>query len=166
MEVLKNNEQVLMGRAVKVLSEEGENLGIMPFEIAFQKAEYSGLNLILVNKDSVPPICKCINWGKHQYEQNKKKKENMKSNVTKIKEIKLAYKIATNDLETKTNKILECVSKGHKVKILMQISKREEVNMTIGVDIMKGIMERVKTDYPTVKQSLNVEKGEIKVFIE
>lgn len=166
MEVLKNNDTVLKGKVVKVLDEKGNMLGMMPFDIAFQKAEYSGLNLILVNKDCIPPICKCINYGKHVYEQNKKKKENQKTNNVKTKEIELTYKIASNDLETKINKILECVSKGHNVKVKMCFKKREEMNVSMGMEIMQSIMERVKTKYPTSKQSITKDVGEIKIIIE
>lgn len=166
MEPLKINENSLRGKSVKILDENGTNIGIMPFDIAFKKAENSGLNLILVNKDCNPPICKCINWGKHLYEQNKKKKQNMKANNIKSKELELTYKIASNDLETKTNKVLEWVSKGYRIMIFMRIPFRENVNMNIGVGIMKNLMETIKSSYPNAKQEIKIDGGEIKISIE
>ena len=166
MEILKYNETFLKGKAVKVLDENGGNLGIMPFDIAFKKAENDGLNLILVNKDCIPPICKCINWGKYEYEQKKKRKINIKANNIKSKEIELTYKIASNDLDTKVNKVLEWVSKGYRIKVSMRIPFRENNNMNTGVDIMKGLMEKVKFSYPNAKQEMNIDGGEIKVLIE
>ena len=110
------NEQI-RDREVRVVSESGEQLGIMSAREAMKLAQEAELDLVKIAPTAKPPVCKIIDYGKYRYEQARKEKEAKKKQRTvEVKEVRLSPNIDTNDLNTKMNNARKFISKGNKVK--------------------------------------------------
>ena len=97
------NERI-RDREVRVISAEGEQLGIMSSRDALKLAEEAGLDLVKISPNAKPPVCKIIDYGKYKYEKTRKEKDaKRKQHIVEIKEIRLSPNIVTNDLTTKVN---------------------------------------------------------------
>ena len=107
---MKNNDYIINDQIrdseVRVISEEGEMLGVMPTGTAMQRAEDLGLDLIMISPNANPPVCRIEDFGKFKYEQLRKEKENKKKQkVTEVKEIRFSPNIDTNDFNTKVKRL-------------------------------------------------------------
>ena len=110
------NEQI-RDREVRVIGEDGEQLGVMSSREAMRLAEEAGVDLVKIAPTAKPPVCKIVDYGKFKYEQTRKEKEaRKKQKVIDVKEIRLSPNIDTNDLNTKVNAARKFLSKGDKVK--------------------------------------------------
>ena len=97
------NEQI-RDREVRVIGEDGEQLGVMSSREAMRLAEEAGVDLVKIAPTAKPPVCKIVDYGKFKYEQTRKEKEaRKKQKVIDVKEIRLSPNIDTNDLNTKVN---------------------------------------------------------------
>ena len=122
---MKNNDYIINDQIrdseVRVISEEGEMLGVMPTGNAMQRAEDLGLDLIMISPNANPPVCRIEDFGKFKYEQLRKEKENKKKQkVTEVKEIRFSPNIDTNDFNTKKNAARKFLTKGEKVKVTVR----------------------------------------------
>lgn len=108
---------------MRVIDENGENLGVLSKNEALQKAREAGLDLVLVSPDANPPVAKIIDWSKFKYEQTKKAKSS-KGHQVKNKEWWFKPNIADNDMLIKVNRIIEFVSKGNTAKLTIRAAKR------------------------------------------
>ncbi len=119
------NEQV-RDREVRVISENGEQLGIMSARDAMKIAREADLDLVKIAPNAKPPVCKIIDYGKYRYELARKEKEAKKKQKTiEVKEVRLSPNIDTNDLNTKINQAKKFLSKGDKVKVALRFRGRE-----------------------------------------
>ena len=108
------NEQI-RDREVRVVSESGEQLGIMSAREAMKLAQEAELDLVKIAPTAKPPVCKIIDYGKYRYEQARKEKEAKKKQRTvEVKEVRLSPNIDTNDLNTKMNNARKFISKGYR----------------------------------------------------
>ena len=115
---------------MRVIGEDGEQLGIMSAREALQKAEEAGVDLVKIAPTAKPPVCKLVDYGKYKYELTRKEKEaKKKQRVIEIKEIRLSPNIDTNDLNTKVNAARKFLSKGDRVKITLRFRGREMAHM-------------------------------------
>lgn len=113
-------------REVRLIDENGTQLGIVPTREALQRAEEAGLDLVCVSPKAVPPVCKIIDYGKYRYEVARKEKEaKKKQKIIEIKEIRMSPNIDTNDLNTKIGAARKFLSKGNKVKVSIRFRGRE-----------------------------------------
>ena len=140
---MKNNDYFINDQIrdseVRVISEEGEMLGVMPTGNAMQRAEDLGLDLIMISPNANPPVCRIEDFGKFKYEQLRKEKENKKKQkVTEVKEIRFSPNIDTNDFNTKMNAARKFLTKGEKVKVTVRFRGRE---MAHGVPTAKKLLE-------------------------
>lgn len=117
----------------------------MPPDLALQKAQELGLDLVEVSPESRPPVCRIMDYGKFKYAQKKKNAEARKHqvNVT-IKEVKFRPKIETHDYNTKVEHIKRFLSEGHKTKVTMMFRGREIMHQEIARRIMNRIVEDLK----------------------
>lgn len=130
---------------VRVISQTGEQIGIIPLYEALALAEEAGLDLVEIVPGSNPPVCKIINYGKFRYDQTKREKENKKSqHQVKIKEIKLKPNINEHDLETKIRHARDFISKGNKVKVTCTFRGREMMHTEIGVRQMNRVCDELE----------------------
>ncbi len=113
-------------REVRLIDENGTQIGIIPTREALQRAEEAGLDLVCVSPKAVPPVCKIIDFGKYRYELARKEKEaKKKQKVIEIKEIRMSPNIDTNDFNTKISAARKFLSKGNKVKVSIRFRGRE-----------------------------------------
>ena len=119
------NEQI-RDKEVRLVSEDGEQLGIMSSRDALKMAMDAELDLVKIAPMAKPPVCKIIDYGKYKYEQTRKDKEAKKKQKTvEVKEVRLSPNIDTNDLNTKVNTAKKFITQGNKVKVTLRFRGRE-----------------------------------------
>ena len=117
-------------KEVRVIGENGEQLGIMSSREAMKLAQEAELDLVKIAPKAQPPVCKIIDYGKYRYELARKEKEAKKKQKTvEVKEVRLSPNIETNDLNTKVNNAKKFISKGIKVKVTLRFRGREMAHM-------------------------------------
>lgn len=140
---LRINEQIRV-REVRLIDEKGEQRGIIPTLEAIRIAREVGLDLVEVAPQSIPPVCKLLNYGKYKFEQEKKVKDAKKHiKATEIKEIRMQPKIAEHDLDFKSGHIRNFLEQGYKVKVTIRFRGRELAHTEIGQDILKKILVKL-----------------------
>ena len=138
------NEQI-RDKEVRVISEDGEQLGIMSARDAQKLAREADLDLVKISPGAKPPVCKIIDYGKYRYEQARKEKEAKKKQRTiDVKEIRLSPNIDTNDLNTKANQARKFLSKGDKVKVSLRFRGREMAHLDVGREILDTFFEKLE----------------------
>lgn len=138
------NEQI-RDREVRVVGEEGEQLGIMTSRDALKMAKDAGLDLVKIAPTAKPPVCKIIDYGKYRYEQARRDKEAKKKQKTvELKEIRLSPNIDGNDLNTKVNNARKFLEKGNKVKITLRFRGREMSHMGASKHVLDDFAENLK----------------------
>jgi len=131
---------------VQVITNEGENLGILNLKEAIAKAKDEGLDLIEIAPNANPPVCKIIDMGKYKYEAQKKaNKAKKKQKKIELKEIKLRPVTEVHDYNFKLKNALKFLSKGDKVKFTIRFKGRELMHSNLGNDLMKRIIEDTKS---------------------
>jgi translation initiation factor IF-3 len=131
-------------REVRVIGDDGSQLGILTTDDALRRAEEKGLDLVEVQPMSRPPVCKIMDYGKYKYEQKRKAAEmKKKQKVVEVKEIKFRPKTGEHDYETKVRHAREFVGEGDKVKVTIMFRGREIVHPEIGQDILKRVAENM-----------------------
>ena len=134
------NEQV-RDREVRVISSNGEQLGIMSSKEAMKLAREAELDLVKIAPNAKPPVCKIIDYGKYRYELARKEKEAKKKQKTiDVKEVRLSPNIDKNDLNTKARKFL---SKGDKVKVTLRFRGRELAHVNSSKVILEEFAEQL-----------------------
>ena len=113
-------------KEVRLIANDGEQLGVMSAREAQKLADEAGLDLVKISPQAKPPVCKIIDYGKYRYEQARKEKEAKKKQRTvEVKEVRLSPNIETNDLNTKVNNAKKFISIGNKVKVTLRFRGRE-----------------------------------------
>lgn len=113
-------------REVRLVGENGEQLGIMSSREALRIAEEADLDLVKIAPKAQPPVCKIVDYGKYRYEQTRREKEAKKKQKTvELKEVRLSPNIDTNDLNTKVNNAKKFITKGNRVKVTLRFRGRE-----------------------------------------
>ena len=142
---IKDQHQVneeIRDREIRVISAEGEQLGIMSASQALQIAEEAELDLVKISPNAVPPVCKIMNYGKFKFEQAKREKENRKNQkVIELKEIYLSMTIDVGDLNVKAKKTVEMLGDGNKVKVSIRMRGRQQAHAAMGIDVMRRFFD-------------------------
>lgn len=135
----------IRAREIRVIDQDGNQLGIMPPELALAKAMEIGLDLVEVSPEARPPVCRIMDYGKFKYTQKKRTAEARKhQGSTTIKEVKFRPKIETHDYEFKVDRIKRFLQEGHKAKVTMMFRGREITHQEIARRIMDRIAEDIK----------------------
>jgi translation initiation factor IF-3 len=143
---LRVNKQIRAPK-IRVIDEEGNQLGVLLVKDALKKAEDAGKDLVEVAPNANPPVCKIIDFGKFRYDQTKREKESKKSHVQiKVKEIKLKPNIDDHDLLTKLRHAKDFLEKGNKVKITLMYRGREMAHKEYGEKLVQKVIEELKED--------------------
>ena len=138
------NEQI-RDREVRLIGEDGEQLGIMSASEAMKMAREAELDLVKIAPTAKPPVCKIIDYGKYRYEMLRREKEAKKKQKTvEVKEIRLSPNIDTNDLNTKVNAAKKFLSKGNKVKITLRFRGREMAHIAQSKHILDDFAKEVE----------------------
>ena len=150
------NEQI-RDKEVRLIGEDGEQLGIVSAKEALKIAEDAGLDLVKIAPNAKPPVCKVIDYGKYRYELARKEKDAKKKQKTvELKEIRLSPNIDTNDLNTKMNAAKKFLAKGNKVKITLRFRGREMAHMSSSKHILDDIAENL-SDVAVVEKAPKIE---------
>ncbi len=138
------NEEI-RDKEVRLIGEDGEQLGIMSAREALAIAEERELDLVKISPNAVPPVCKIINYGKYLFELTKKEKESKKNQkVQEIKEIQLSMTIDVGDVNVKAKQCNKFLSQGNKVKVTIRMHGRQMAHSDMSVDVMMNFFELVK----------------------
>ncbi len=158
------NEQI-RDKEVRLIGENGEQLGVVPIEEAQKLAEEAGLDLVKIAPTAKPPVCKIVDYGKFKYEQTRKEKEaRKKQKVIDVKEIRLSPNIDTNDLNTKISAARKFLSKGDKVKITLRFRGREMAHMRNSKHILDDIAVSL-SDLAIVEKMPKVEGRSMTMYL-
>ena len=150
------NEQI-RDREIRLIGEDGEQLGIMLAREAMKIAQEAELDLVKIAPAAKPPVCKIIDYGKYKYEQARKEKEAKKKQKTvEVKEVRLSPNIDTNDLNTKINNAKKFISKGNKVKVTLRFRGREMAHVQQSKHILDDFAETL-ADVAVVEKPAKME---------
>ena len=150
------NEQI-RDREIRLIGEDGEQLGIMSAREAMKIAQEAELDLVKIAPAAKPTVCKIIDYGKYKYEQARKEKEAKKKQKTvEVKEVRLSPNIDTNDLNTKINNAKKFISKGNKVKVTLRFRGREMAHVQQSKHILDDFAETL-ADVAVVEKPAKME---------
>ena len=158
------NEQI-RDREIRLIGENGEQLGIMSARDAYKLAQEAELDLVKIAPTAKPPVCKIIDYGKYKYEMLRKEKEaRKKQKTTEVKEIRLSPNIDDNDLNTKANQARKFITKGDKVKISLRFRGREMAHINSSRQILDDFVEKL-SDIAVLDKPAKVEGRSMIVFL-
>ena len=152
------NEQIKASN-VLVIGPNGEQVGVKALKDALVLADYAGLDLVLMNPNGNPPVCKIMDYNKFRYLKNKKEKENIKrqkANMVETKEFRLSSVIDVGDFETKLKQVRKYLEKGAKIKITIRFKGRQMAHTELGSDVMLKFANRLE-DIATVTDSPKID---------
>ena len=147
------NEQI-KASSVLVIGPNGEQVGTKPLKDALTLANYAGLDLVLMNPNGNPPVCKVMDYNKYRYEKQKKAKEALKrqkANMSELKEYRLSPVIDIGDFETKLRNATKYLEKGDRIKLTVRFKGRQMAHTELGREVLERFAERVK-DYADIEQ--------------
>jgi translation initiation factor IF-3 len=158
------NEQI-RDREVRVVGENGEQLGIMSPRDAMRLAEEAGVDLVKIAPTAKPPVCKLVDYGKFKYEQIRKDKEaKRKQRIIEIKEIRLSPNIDDNDLNTKISAARKFLTKGNKVKVTLRFRGREMAHMNQSKHVLDDFAKSL-ADVAVLEKLPKVEGRSMTMFL-
>ncbi len=132
--------QFIKAEKVRLISQTGEQLGVVELKEALAKAKDQELDLVQMNKDSDTPVCKMMDYGKHLFDQKKQKSASKKkTKKTQLKEIKFRPGTDENDYQIKMRNIIKFLNDGDKTKITMRFRGRELAHKEIGLNLLKRV---------------------------
>ncbi len=136
------NEEII-DKELRVISDDGEQLGIMSAEEALKIAEEKELDLVKISPMAKPPVCKIMDYGKFRFEQAKREKEAKKNQrVMEVKEIRMSPSIGENDLQTKLKAALKFLADGDRVKVSIRFRGREMAHTNLGEQILRDFADK------------------------
>jgi len=135
--------EFIQSQKVRVIDENGENLGVMYTREAFEQAQSVGLDLVEISPNADPPVAKFLDIGRYKYEAQKKAAEQRKRQKTQeIKEIKMRPNIDDHDYDTKMKKVFEFLEEGDKVKVTMRFRGREMAHGELGMAVLRRVQDQ------------------------
>lgn len=162
-ELLINEE--IKDKEIRVIDEDGEQLGVMKPADALRLAEDRDLDLVKIAPQAVPPVCKIMDYGKYRFEQSKKEKEARKNQkVVDTKEIRLSVTIDTNDLNTKINNAIKFLKSGDKVKVSVRFRGRQMAHTSLGAELLEKFAEAC-SEYSTLDKPAKMEGRSLALFL-
>lgn len=158
------NERI-RDREVRLISQNGEQLGIMSAREAMKIAREAELDLVKISPNAKPPVCKIIDYGKYKYEQTRKEKEaRKKQKIIEIKEVRLSPNIDSNDLNTKVMAARKFIGKGNKVKVTLRFRGREMAHAYNSKHILEDFAAQL-SDIATVDKPPKMEGRTMVMFL-
>lgn len=158
------NEQI-RDKEVRLIGEDGEQLGVVLGKDALQMAKDAELDLVKIAPTAKPPVCKIIDYGKYRYELARKEKEaKKKQKVIEVKEVRLSPNIDTNDLNTKMGAARKFLEKGDKVKVTLRFRGREMAHMNKSRYILEDFAKDLE-DIATIDKPSKVEGRSMVMFL-
>jgi len=160
VKIIKNNNPInyeIRDKEVRLISSEGEQMGIVSSKDALRLAEEQNLDLVMISPTAKPPVCKIMDFHKFTYEQSKKEKEAKKNQkVITLKEIRFSPKTEEHDITIKANKAREFLTDGDKVKVTVRFRGREAAYAENGYKILSNFATKLE-DVGTIEKPSKME---------
>ena len=137
---------------VRVVDEEGRQLGVMPTQQALGMAQERGLDLVEVAPTAAPPVVRFLDFGQYKYELTKREKDAKRRSRVGFKEVRLSPKIGTGDFQTKVHRAIEFLEDGDRIKVTVRFRGRELTHPELGRNLLAKFTEAVK-DHGTVERA-------------
>lgn len=158
------NEEITDSQ-LRVITESGEQLGIMSAQEALSEAEKRELDLVKIAPQATPPVCKIMDYSKYRFEQAKREKEAKKNQrVVEIKEVRLSLNIDKHDFETKVNQTKKFLAQDNKVKVTIRFRGREMAHPENGLTVMNSFSEACK-EFSVVEKAAKLEGRSMMMFL-
>ena len=158
------NEEIQVPE-VRLISDTGEQLGLMSAEAALQIAIEKEMDLVMIAPTSKPPVCKIMDYGKFRFEQAKREKEAKKNQrVIEIKEIRMSPSIGENDFGTKLRSGQKFLSEGNRLKVTVRFRGREMAHTNIGEQLLKDFAEKC-SELATMDKNPKLEGRNMSMFL-
>ena len=158
------NEQI-RDREIRLIGEDGQQLGIMSSREAMKIAREAELDLVKIAPQAKPPVCKIIDYGKYLYELSRKEKEAKKKQKTiEVKEVRLSPNIDSNDLNTKIASARKFIEKGNKVKVTLRFRGREMAHVQSSRHILDEFAKALE-DIALVDKPAKMEGRSMAMFL-
>jgi translation initiation factor IF-3 len=142
---------------VRLISSDGQQIGIVPVSDALRRAEDAGLDLVEISPNAAPPVCRIMDFGKYQYEESKRKHAaKRKQKQIQVKEVKFRPGTDIGDYQTKLRNLIRFLSEGNKAKITLRFRGRELTHQELGVEMLKRLENDLK-DHGLVEQHPRME---------
>jgi translation initiation factor IF-3 len=150
---------------VRVIDEEGNQLGVMPTFEALKLAQERGYDLVEVAPTASPPVCRLLDFGQYKYELTKREKEaKRKQRAVSFKEIRIRPKIGDGDFETKVRRAIEFLEEGDRIKVTVQFRGRELTHPHLGRDLLMKFADEVK-DHGSIERAPLLEGKQMHITI-
>ncbi len=158
------NERI-RDKEVRLIGQDGEQLGIMSAKDAMKLAREAELDLVKIAPGAKPPVCKIIDYSKYKYEQTRKEREAKKKQKTmELKEVRLSPNIDKNDLNTKANQARKFIDKGNKVKVTLRFRGREMTHINYSKQILDQFYEKLE-DIAVIDKPAKMEGRTMVMFL-
>ena len=152
-------------KEVRLIANDGEQLGVMAAREAQKLADEAGLDLVKISPKAKPPVCKIIDYGKYKYEQTRKEKlAKKKQKVIDVKEVRMSPNIDTNDLNTKINHAKKFLAKGARVKVTLRFRGRELAHVNASKYILDDFAKALE-DVATIDKKPKFEGRSMTMFL-
>ena len=137
--------ELIRADSVRCIGADGEQLGVIPINEALKIAENLSLDLVEIQPNVDPPVCKILDYGKFKYEAQKRKNEaRKKQKIIDVKEIKLRPNIDNNDFIVKMKQVKKFIENGDKVKITLRFRGREMAHQTLGATVLDRVQDETE----------------------
>jgi len=158
------NEQIRIS-PIRLIDEEGKQIGVVPIDTARKEAEQAGLDLVEVSPNADPPVCRIMDYGKFRYEITKRAKvARKKRHVVHIKEIKMRPEISEHDFDFKVKHARDFLSRGDKVKFTLVFRGREILHKDHGRSVLDRVVE-VLNDIASVETDIHSEGRNLSMLV-
>ena len=158
------NEEI-RDKEVRLIGEDGAQLGIMSADEALKIAEEHDLDLVKISPNATPPVCKIMDYGKYRFEQAKREKEARKNqHVIEIKEIRMSPSISDNDFNVKLRNAIKFLEEGDRVKVAVRFRGREMTHTEIGEQLLLRFADEAK-DVSTVNNPPKLDGRHMTMFL-
>ncbi len=138
------HNKYIRAREVRLIGHDGQQIGVLDTRDAMRKAQEFGLDLVEISPNATPPVCRIMDYGKHKYELDKKKKDaKKKQSVVKLKEVKFHANVEQHDYDTKMRHMREFLDDGNRVKCTLWFRGRENTHTEIGVELFERVLQDV-----------------------
>ena len=158
----KNNQPIneqIKASHVLVIGPNGEQVGVKPIQDALTLANYAGLDLVMLNSNQDPPVCKVMDYNKYRYEKQKKEKEALKkqkANSSELKEFRLSPVIDVGDFDTKLKQVTKYLEKGDKIKLSIRFKGRQMAHTELGREVLDKFAARLE-NISTIEQNAKLD---------
>ncbi|MCF7885290.1 MAG: translation initiation factor IF-3 [Candidatus Marinimicrobia bacterium] len=137
----------IKAKEVRLIDNNGDQIGIVDRQTAFDRADKVGLDLVEVAPNAKPPVCKIMDFGKYKYkQQQKEKKKKQNQQKVKVKELRFSTRIEEHDIKTKIRKAKSFLEDNNKVKLSLMFKGRENIHAEIGFELIQDLISRLEEE--------------------